>query len=134
LKPLKVLYVEDEVLVALDGEAILRELGFGIIVVAMTFQDALAAVSRQQFDLAVLDINLGGNKTSLPLADMLLARGTPVLFLSGYTVSDQLRQRINAPILTKPFHDATLTDAILSVLGAAPKSAESRNRSSLNRN
>lgn len=118
LKPLKVLYIEDEVLIALDGEQILRSLGFEDITVAMSFHAGEKAIDNQKFDLALLDINLGGGKTSLTLADRLMGDGVRVLFLSGYSMSDGLRERLKAPSVGKPFDEVVLGDAIQAVLEA----------------
>lgn len=116
LKKQRVLYVEDEVLIALDGEEALRDMGFEDVVVAMSYKDAEAAIAREEFDLALLDINLGGGQTSLTLADTLFEKGSKVLFISGYTTTEGLRNRLKAPLLPKPFDEKTLLAAIESVL------------------
>lgn len=116
LRKLTVLYVEDEVLIAMDGEETLRALGLESISVAMSFKDAQAAMSCDRFDLALLDINLGGGQTSLALADALHADGTKIIFVSGYTGSDGLKTRLNAPLVGKPFDEEALAAAIQMVL------------------
>jgi CheY-like chemotaxis protein len=116
LTKLRVLYVEDEVLIALDGEETLRGMGFKDITVAMSYRDAAAAIAAKDFDLALLDINLGGGRTSLALADTLMERGTRVVFLTGYTITDGLRERLKAPLVGKPFEENVLRERILSVL------------------
>lgn len=118
LKALKVLYVEDEVLIAFDGEAIMRDMGFEEITMAFSLHDAREATERSPFDLAVLDINLGGGDTSLGLADALLARGTRVLFTSGYNSSEGMTAHLKAPLVQKPFDAGTLETAIGAALEA----------------
>ena len=128
LSQLKVLYVEDEVLIALDGEEILRNLGFDRVTVAMTFQDAQTMIDRDDFDLALLDINLGGGKTSLSLVDALRSKGVTVLLLSGYTQSQGLEKRLQPPTIGKPFDEQTLHRAIMSALTQA-RDMENESRS-----
>ena len=50
---------------------------------AAVWQKALDAVRSEQFDLAVLDVNLGGEKV-YPVAELLAERHIPFVFLSGY--------------------------------------------------
>ena len=116
LKPTTVLYVEDEVLIALDGEVMLQELGFERITVAFSFPDAEAAIQEQTFDFALLDINLGDGRTSLPLADRLLAAGTRVIFASGYNPAEGLVEHLNAPVIQKPFDEMALRRAVDKLL------------------
>ena len=116
LKKLTVLYVEDEVLIAMDGEETLREMGFADVSVAMSYADAQATISRNRFDLALLDINLGGGQTSFTLADVVVAKGTKVIFLSGYTSSEGLLSRLKGPLIGKPFDANSLAEAIEIVM------------------
>jgi len=118
-KPLKVLYLEDEALIALDGEAILNELGFSDVSVVMSLEDAASVVAANDFDLALLDINLGSGKTSLSLADTLRAKGVPLIFMSGYTATEALTRNLDAPLVAKPFDEYSLRAAIEKVLGDA---------------
>jgi CheY-like chemotaxis protein len=116
-----VLYVEDEVLIALDGEVMLRELGFERITVAFSFPDAEAAIRQQTFDFALLDINLGDGRTSLPLADRLLAAGTRVVFASGYNSAEGLVGHLNAPMIQKPIDEAALRRVVDRLLDVPAK-------------
>src|SRR5207247_5516259 len=79
----RLLMVEDEFLVGLMAKRILE--GFGAVVAGPygRLADALVAAKGERFDGAVLDFNLAG-ETAEPLADLLLARGVPFTFLTGY--------------------------------------------------
>ena len=59
-RPLKVLVVEDESLVALDIETMLEEMGCKVVASVPRLVRALDLASRLDFDLAVLDSNLAG--------------------------------------------------------------------------
>jgi CheY-like chemotaxis protein len=113
LRHFSILYVEDEPLIAMDGEEMLREIGFSSIVVALTFDDALEAIRRQRFDLAVMDINLGSGRTSMPLAMELASRKTLLVFASGYNSAADGVTAKYGPRLEKPFDRKALLNAVM---------------------
>jgi hypothetical protein len=65
------------------------------------------------FDLAILDADLNGQPVS-PVADALVARGTPFVFATGYgEPPESYRDR---PTLTKPIHLEGLKQMLQSAL------------------
>lgn len=98
----RILIVEDEMLVAMLVEDVVLDLGHEVVGPAMRLEDALRAVDEQDFDFAILDINLAG-KQSFPVADRLTQRGTPFMFASGYGAAGLADPYRTAPILQKPF-------------------------------
>lgn len=118
LAGLNVLLVEDEFLIALDAEEMLRELGAASVTIASTFEDAQKRIAEQAFDLALLDVNLNGRK-SFPLADMLLKRGTPVVFGTGYNLITRQMDGYEAGVcVTKPYTATSLQKGLMTVLKA----------------
>ncbi len=109
--PLKVLVVEDESLVALDIETMLEEMGCTVVASVPRLVKALDLVSRLDFDLAVLDINLAG-EVVYPLAFRLAERGIPFLFSTGYSTADLPPELRDRPILRKPVMLASLKRAV----------------------
>ena len=98
----RVLVVEDDVMIRMLIEDMLTDLGFTVAAEAAKVHDALAAVKSVDIDVAILDVNLGGETTG-PVAEALAARGTPFVFATGYgehTLPEQFRGR---PLLKKPF-------------------------------
>ena len=97
----RVLLVEDQFVIALEAEGILRDSGAGKVDLAATASEAARAISAAKPDLAVLDVNLGAT-TSLPIADRLADLGVPFVFATGYgdgsTISDRHR---GAPVSPK---------------------------------
>jgi CheY-like chemotaxis protein len=79
----RVLVVEDEPIVGILLEDMLLDLGVEVIGPAASVAEALALVGQAEFDAALLDVNLGGER-SYPVAEALAARGIPFLFLTGY--------------------------------------------------
>lgn len=109
----KVLLVEDNVIIAMDGEDMLREVGFQEVVLANNVSSGLRALEQGGFDLALLDINLG-KETSLPIAERLLQMQIPFIFASGYddaTLMDNDRFD-DVPLISKPFTTQSLVDVI----------------------
>ncbi|KQQ38794.1 hypothetical protein ASG19_07225 [Rhizobium sp. Leaf306] len=107
----RILIVEDEMLVAMLIEDALTDLGHEIVGPAMRLETALEAASSQQFDFAILDINLAG-KQSFPVADCLSQRGIPFMFASGYGAAGLSAPYLSAKVIQKPFSPRELGDAL----------------------
>lgn len=120
LNEIRVLLVEDEFLVALEAEEILKDFGVRSVEIVNTFEKASVIAEENRFDVAVLDINLNG-KLSLPIARSLTARGVPVVFTTGYEKSrDEPEIGVVARIM-KPYSAATLKAAVQQAAEAAQK-------------
>ncbi len=80
---LRVLLVEDDVMICLLLEDMLQELGCEIVGPACDLKRATdLAQGEASIDVAILDVNLGG-QVVFPVADILARRGVPVLFATG---------------------------------------------------
>lgn len=111
LEGLRVLVLEDEVLIALDLEQACRDLGAAEVIVARTLDEAETAASAV-LDVAVLDIMLAGRST-VEFAAGLSARGIPFVFATGYTDADRLiGDMADVEIVDKPFSTEALVRAI----------------------
>jgi len=107
----KVLVVEDEMLLALDLEDILATAGCQVVGPAMRLETALSLASDAAIDLAVLDINLHGAR-SYPVADILLDRGIPFLFASGYGHAEDITRYGQVVTLAKPYSPDQIHEAL----------------------
>lgn len=114
-RPRNILILEDEMLIALDIEQMLTELGHRIEALCSRVPAALVAAGQSRVDFAVLDINVAG-VPSFPVAQVLRARGVPFLFLSGYGAWGLIDGFTDAPVLTKPFNKSDLALMVLSAL------------------
>ncbi|WP_374572571.1 response regulator [Phenylobacterium sp. J367] len=76
LEGLRVLVVEDEMMVSMLIEDMLGDLGCTVIGPASRLDEAIELVNRAELDCAVLDVNLGGQPI-FPLADLLRAKRAP---------------------------------------------------------
>lgn len=112
----RVLVVEDEALVAMMVEAMVEELG-GIVAGSVGHREAALAFldSGEPFDAAVLDVNLGGDR-SFDVARQLVERGIPAVFSTGYDDGSIPPEWRTLPRLRKPFQLAELAEALTLVL------------------
>lgn len=107
----RALVVEDEVLVGMLIEEMLRDLGYEIAGLSTHLDHALTLAHSAAFDIALLDINLNG-RPSFPVADAVRARGLPFLFATGYGSRIVPEPYRDTPILQKPFSLEELKGAL----------------------
>ena len=116
LSGLSILLVEDEYLIALDAEQILRDLGARSVEVVSTFDRAKERAETSKFDLVVLDVNLNG-ELSFPIAHSLKNRGVPMVFASGYQLAARSPPGFeNAICVGKPYTPEGLKSALMLAL------------------
>lgn len=111
----RILIVEDEPLVAMQLEDMLAELGHEVAGSCARLEEAVATARTIACDVAVLDINLSGQK-SFPVAEALKIRGLPFFFATGYGVSVLPPDLAGTQVLHKPYSLAALEAALLSAL------------------
>jgi CheY-like chemotaxis protein len=121
LQGCRVLVVEDEVLIGMVLEDILDMLGCTLAGSAATMDEAWRLIGSSEFDLAILDVNIGSDPI-FPLADAVRERGVPVVFATG-SLPDSLPERFaDCPVLEKPYVYAGV-EAALTRAWPAPHSA-----------
>jgi two-component system, response regulator PdtaR len=114
---LVVLVVEDEFLIAMDLEAMLREHGWRVLGPAATVAKALSLLEDGEMpDVALLDVNLKG-ETVVPVAEVLRERGVPIVLASAYNHAASMADVLaGAPNIGKPAQErhllATLKRAV----------------------
>ncbi|MFC4593861.1 HWE histidine kinase domain-containing protein [Sphingobium tyrosinilyticum] len=117
LKGRNILLVEDNMIIAMDGEDALRDLGADVVT-AGSVSRAREALALRNIDFAVLDFNLG-TETSLPVADLLAEQGIGFLFATGYGDGLDLPERFGGiTLIKKPYSNVTLAQAIGPAIGA----------------
>ena len=107
LAGLRVLVVEDEMMVSMLIEDMLTDLGCIVVGPAARLDEAIALTESEQIDCAVLDVNLGGQPI-FPLADLLRAKGAPFAFATGYGDAGLRDVDRGSPVLQKPFREGDL--------------------------
>lgn len=114
-KRARLILVEDEALLALDMQDMLEDMGYLVVGAAGRLEDALT-LAESDFDLALLDMNLGGARIDT-VAHRIAARGIPIVFVTGYG-QRTLPRGIAAPVLDKPCNPETLRSILAAVLEA----------------
>ncbi len=115
----RALVVEDEALIAMMLQMFLEELGYTVEEMASNIQDAVRAASEGNFEVAFLDVNLNGEKTSaVPKA--LQERNIPFAFVTGYGAHEFLADYAEAPIVTKPFSKTAIVETLEALNPFAP--------------
>jgi len=99
---MRILVVEDELMIRMLLEDMLGELGYTVAAEAARIEEALDAAKNADFDIAILDVNLNGQPIS-PVADALVARGMPFVFATGYGERGLPEPYRDRPTLKKPF-------------------------------
>jgi CheY-like chemotaxis protein len=107
----RVLVVEDEMLVSMLVEDLVEELGHEVAASAAHLDEALRLAGSAEFDVAILDLNLGGER-SIAVADVLAGRRIPFLFASGYGAAGLPPQHRDAVVVQKPFAAEDLSAAL----------------------
>lgn len=98
----RVLVVEDSFPVAQGLKFLLHTIDCEVVGMAGNIHAALALVDAGGFDIALLDIDLHGERVT-PVADAVRERGQPVIFLSGYGDANMLPAHLQRlPRLEKP--------------------------------
>jgi len=120
----RVLLVEDEPIVAWLLKDMLVDFGCSVVGPAADVNQALAMIDAESIDVAVLDVNLRG-QMSYPIADVLVARGVPFVFSTGYDKDRLLDGYRTFPALQKPFHRSDLGDTLAKLLASKERNVES---------
>jgi len=114
----RILIVEDELVIAMMIEDFLLECGCHIVGPCSSVAQALEAIGAEAPDLAVLDVNLGG-EAAYPIAFALAERCIPFVFLSGYGDQAILPGQGDWKVCAKPF----VGDDLIAMLAAALENA-----------
>jgi PAS domain S-box-containing protein len=115
----RVLLVEDEILVAMMMRDILSELGFSVVGPFSRLSEAMVAAVHDDIDAGIIDINLSGEFV-YPVADVLVARSIPFVFVTGYGV-ESIDGRFGAvPVIKKPVQRQALEKFFIPADGDEP--------------
>ncbi len=110
-----ILIVEDEALLALDLSQSVQRAGATVQGPCHTVEDAYILASASQVEGAILDVDIRGVPV-FPVADLLEAKGVPIVFHTGRAQTTDLKGRYQASqICEKP----TSTDTLLGILEKA---------------
>jgi len=113
---LRVVIVEDELLVAMYIEQTVRDLGYEVIGPAGTLAEAKNLFETSDFDVAILDVRLRQGELIYPAIEILRERRIPFVFITAYGAEGLDRQFGRHPVLKKPFSQRELQRCIRNVV------------------
>jgi len=112
----KILVVEDELIIAKGIEKRLKALGYSVTDTVASGEEAVRLALETLPDLVLMDINLQGGIDGVMAADQIRSQADiPIIFLTAYADSDTLaRAKVSEPFgyIVKPFQDITLKSSI----------------------
>ncbi len=113
----RVLIIEDEPIIALDLEALARDLGHDVVGVAATRAEAVALARSVRPGLVLADVRLADGSSGIDaVADILSGFDVPVIFITAYPERLLSGERPEpAYLITKPF----LADTVKATIGQA---------------
>lgn len=120
LDGLRILLLEDEVLIAMDVEQLCRDHGASEVTIVRD----LAELDRERvetgFDAAIVDLMLGGVST-LDFARQLHSRKIPFVFASGHSDIGEIEQEFpDVVLVSKPYSGIDLVEAVAKSCGRTP--------------
>ncbi len=125
--PVKVLIVEDEVIVAEDVRSKLTSKGYEVTGVVDTFEKAHDSVKANPPDIMILDIRIKGEITGVETAIILASqfeKAIPIVFLTAFSESEfpVLKAVESYTFVKKPFTEEALFQAIEKTLSTKKNS------------
>jgi CheY-like chemotaxis protein len=113
-----VLIIEDEPIIAMDIETIVRDLGHNVTGVAVTRDEAVAQARAHPPGLVLADIQLADDSSGIDaVRDILAEFSVPVIFITAFPERLLTGTRPEPTFLiTKPFQRATVKAAIAQAL------------------
>jgi CheY-like chemotaxis protein len=132
----KILIVEDEIIVAMAIEQRLLDLGYAIVDIVNTGEDAVKCANQLKPDLILMDIILKGKMNGIEAAKQIKGKlDIPIIYLTAYSHSEVVeRAPIKEPYeyLVKPFKKSELNNHIkMSLSNYKVKNIESINKKAL---
>ena len=112
-----VLIVEDETLLALMLEDLLIDSGHRVVH-AGSLPEAMAALEREPFDAAILDININGDGV-FPVATRLRELNIPFVFASAINAEQIAPEFSTEQLIAKPYTIGQVQQSLSHLLAAS---------------
>lgn len=118
----RILIIEDEAVLALELQRMLRDAGFRTIGPVSTLVDIQRMIGRGAIDCAVLDLEVD-RRAPLPIADLLTYAEVPFVYLSNGSRATLPTQHRSRPVVVKPVSRAALLAAVEGAMAKARAAA-----------
>lgn len=110
--PAKILIVEDEIIIGMETEAAIEDLGHTSVGIAATATEALQIAEAQLPDIAFVDVNLADGPTGPRVGAELAKRGVAVLFITANPRTIESHAVNAIGVLDKPVAETELQEVI----------------------
>ena len=125
-----ILVVEDENIVAKDIQQSLKKLGYEVLGVCATGEDAMEKAEQTKPNLVLMDIMLKGDISGIEAADHIRTKlNIPIIFLTAYADSSTLsKAKVTEPYgyIIKPFKEIDLQTNIEIALYKHEKASDAK--------
>jgi len=113
----RILITEDEMIIAIDLENLVTELGHEVVGIATTRDEAVRLAKEQEPDLVLADIQLADGSSGVDAAaDIVESLGIPVIFITAFPECLLTGKRLEPTyLISKPF----LRDTVKATIGQA---------------
>ncbi|HWB28264.1 MAG TPA: response regulator [Chitinophagaceae bacterium] len=117
---IKILLVEDELIIADYMQNCLQQYGYIVGDICLNYNEAVAALNTTAPDIVLLDITLKGDKSGIDLAQYINANySVPFVFITSHSdkaTIDKAKKTLPYAYLIKPFDESDLYAAIETAL------------------
>ena len=116
----RIMVVEDEIVISMDIDNRLKNLGYEIVCTAHSGEDAIATAREINPDLILMDIKLEGEMDGIEAAAQIRkTQDVPVVFLTAFAEEDRFDRKQKTYLygyIPKPFRDRELYTTIENAL------------------
>lgn len=131
VKPLRILIVEDEFLIALELESLLQDAGHDVVGIAASSKEAVALGREHSPDLAFVDIHLADGLTGIDVARELSNRQhVTVLFMTANAKRIPEDCAGARGVIAKPYTERGVKEALAYVMAEHGQSTAGIDRAS----
>lgn len=120
MNTIKILIVEDELIIAKDISVILEEEGYETRIGITSVQHAISLLQEEKFNLVLIDINLHQNSDGVDIGLYLLQKDTtPFIYITSHSdhlTLDRIKDSRPHGIIVKPFKPVDIKSAVAVVL------------------
>jgi CheY-like chemotaxis protein len=120
-----VLIAEDEFLLALEIEELVRGIGCRVVGPAAGVAELLALIDETRCDIALLDVHLRHGETVYAVVDRLRALGVPYVFMTAYGEAGIDPRYADAAVVCKPFSEEQVESCLSALVRS--KAAQQEN-------
>lgn len=125
IKRPKILIVEDEIIIAMDLQCTLKDLGYNFSEIVSSGEESIKKASLLLPDVVLMDIKLRGRIDGVKAAERIYKRfKIPIIYVSAYSDEETLKRMNkvkNFGYLNKPFEERKLKKVLEKALRASPQ-------------